>query len=902
VDGTDGAFVIPSDKSRTYISVNHKDVDTMAEWGHEVTHLALRALLDSKNPNHRQVAKVAMVSTQAAVADSVITFGVSITLQENDFISLTLGDELFQVQVNADVWGVLAGYVDGDFTNGETTDWLPLLTALAGEVDAAFAADVARDWTLDATSTSGSSGYTLTLRSSVATQDFKDYFGLTDTGPNSDAPEILSVIPLTGFDDVLGMYSVSGGVDFDDVLVNLAAAINAKTGDTGIVATVTDGELSLSKATGSFVVNGAYLSDAGVVWDTGALRAAGSTQVQISEAAFEAIAFDVAQEFTMSLDGQPYTATKGDSSTPASVMNDLRDQINTARSAATIAFSGAVAVGSKYVVVLDGVAYSYTAQTGNTWTEVLNGLVSAITNGANEPVTAAVKGTPTATEGVLALTVKSDITSYRAQAKVVASDNTETTLSVTPDIVAISHSDDNTVSVQGLRFTTHVVNTSFLVDSPTAAGVTTTALENSKVIAESLDANNQVAAKVEAGALAKQVSTLNFSGSNPDSNTIYKVTVNSTSYTAQPSAGESWASLMATLAAKVTAGGVVVATPVTGGTMQLTAVADNTAFTLRAQAEDTGISSGSSVLKPQGDYVLILPDRSPGSIGVVATGSLSVVALPTKDGETIRLGSDTGGLVVVSDLDVGSGTIYLDAAQGGIALGGAVTAGVLDVSSRDELTLTTEVEQILVDMTGSGDLTVTQTGDLLISHLQVAGGDVTFTVAGDVTFTGGSATDGTQGFFDKDGTGSVANTLTILDVIDEVVRQREHYRGNGTPNFYTSPGILANMLLVRNGVDERMFRDKSDLAAAMMVNDVISVPPMVGKQTDVEGTMYNLVGILVNPNDYTYGADKGGKTAFFDQFDIDVNQEKYLYEARTSGALTVPKAAMVFEQDSTPVA
>jgi hypothetical protein len=412
-------------------------------------------------------------------------------LQENDFISLTLGDELFQVQVNADVWGVLASYAAGNFTNGATTNWGPLLTALAGEVDAAFAADFARDWTLDATSASGSSGYTLTLRSSVATQDFKDYFGLTDTGPNSDTPEILSVIPLTGFDDVLGMYSVSAGAAFGVVLQNLANAINAKTAETGIVAAVASGELSLSKATGSFVVNGAYLSDAGVVWDTGALRAAGSTQVQISEAAFEAIAFDVAQEFTMSLDGQPYTATKGDSSTHASVMNDLRDQINTARSAATVAFSGAVAVGSKYVVVLDGLAYSYTALTGNTWTDVLNGLVSAITNGANEPVIAAVKGTPNATEGVLALTVKSG-TSYRAQAKVVASDNTETTLSVTPDIVAISHSDNNTVSVQGLRFTTHVVNTSFLVDSPTAAGVTTTALENSKVIAESLDANNQV--------------------------------------------------------------------------------------------------------------------------------------------------------------------------------------------------------------------------------------------------------------------------------------------------------------------------------------------------------------------------------------------------------------------------
>ena len=142
----------------------------------------------------------------------------------------------------------------------------------------------------------------------------------------------------------------------------------------------------------------------------------------------------------------------------------------------------------------------------------------------------------------------------------------------------------------------------------------------------------------------------------------------------------------------------------------------------------------------------------------------------------------------------------------------------------------------------------------------------------------------------------MASTLTVLDIIDQVVIEMQHYRGAGNPNFYTTPAILSQMMVVRNGIDERMFKDKKDLCAAMMVNDIIPVPPMVGLTTDVEGTTHDLVGILMNPSDYAYGANRGGELTYFQQFDIDFNQERYLYESRVSGALTVPKAALVFEQ------
>jgi hypothetical protein len=58
----------------------------------------------------------------------------------------------------------------------------------------------------------------------------------------------------------------------------------------------------------------------------------------------------------------------------------------------------------------------------------------------------------------------------------------------------------------------------------------------------------------------------------------------------------------------------------------------------------------------------------------------------------------------------------------------------------------------------------------------------------------------------------------------------------------------------------------------------------------------DLVGIIVNLKDYTVGADKGGDINFFDDFDIDYNQYKYLLETRISGALTKIRSAMVIKK------
>ena len=54
----------------------------------------------------------------------------------------------------------------------------------------------------------------------------------------------------------------------------------------------------------------------------------------------------------------------------------------------------------------------------------------------------------------------------------------------------------------------------------------------------------------------------------------------------------------------------------------------------------------------------------------------------------------------------------------------------------------------------------------------------------------------------------------------------------------------------------------------------------------------DLLGILVNLQDYSVGTDQGGDISLFDFFDIDYNQYKYLMETRISGSLTKYKAAL----------
>ena len=145
--------------------------------------------------------------------------------------------------------------------------------------------------------------------------------------------------------------------------------------------------------------------------------------------------------------------------------------------------------------------------------------------------------------------------------------------------------------------------------------------------------------------------------------------------------------------------------------------------------------------------------------------------------------------------------------------------------------------------------------------------------------------------------GIVNNDVDTDDLIDSIIRTRKYYKGTGTPNLYTSTDLLTEMLLIKDTTGRRIYKDVQELASVLRVGRIIEVELMNDAERVVDETTTNeILAIMVNPRDYTIGADKGGQVALFDDFDIDFNQYKYLIETRCSGALTKPKSAIIFER------
>lgn len=143
------------------------------------------------------------------------------------------------------------------------------------------------------------------------------------------------------------------------------------------------------------------------------------------------------------------------------------------------------------------------------------------------------------------------------------------------------------------------------------------------------------------------------------------------------------------------------------------------------------------------------------------------------------------------------------------------------------------------------------------------------------------------------------NFIYAEAVIQESLYAREQYRGSGALDFYCDPHLLNVMLLSRDRNGHRMYKDVSDLRAALNVNEIITVEQFANKTRTVGAKTKKLLGIFVNLADYQVGSTKGGEITSFNDFDIDFNQEKYLIETRLSGALTRVKSAIVLEEEVT---
>ena len=127
--------------------------------------------------------------------------------------------------------------------------------------------------------------------------------------------------------------------------------------------------------------------------------------------------------------------------------------------------------------------------------------------------------------------------------------------------------------------------------------------------------------------------------------------------------------------------------------------------------------------------------------------------------------------------------------------------------------------------------------------------------------------------------------------MDSCIRARKEYKGSGNPTLFTTEDQLTEMLLLEDTIGHKLYKSDEEVATAIRVKEIVTVEPMEGAKNAAGNAV---LGIIVNLTDYNIGADKGGETSLFDDFDIDFNQYKYLLETRCSGALTKPFSALVF--------
>lgn len=134
----------------------------------------------------------------------------------------------------------------------------------------------------------------------------------------------------------------------------------------------------------------------------------------------------------------------------------------------------------------------------------------------------------------------------------------------------------------------------------------------------------------------------------------------------------------------------------------------------------------------------------------------------------------------------------------------------------------------------------------------------------------------------------LAANVSPKDMVKGIVRARTHYRGSGKPSLFISDNTLTDIMLEEDRFGRPLYETEQALADKLRVDKIVTV--------DLFDETEDLMAIMVNLQDYTIGANKGGEITNFEDFDIDFNQNKYLSETRISGALTKPKSAIVIKR------
>ena len=132
--------------------------------------------------------------------------------------------------------------------------------------------------------------------------------------------------------------------------------------------------------------------------------------------------------------------------------------------------------------------------------------------------------------------------------------------------------------------------------------------------------------------------------------------------------------------------------------------------------------------------------------------------------------------------------------------------------------------------------------------------------------------------------------------IKACIKSRKQYKGSGNPVMFMSEDLLTDCLLIEDANQRTIYDTVEKLAAKLRVREIIAVPVMEGvTRKDKDDNEFALAALYVNLKDYNVGTDKGGELNFFDDFDIDYNQMKYLLEGRCSGSLVKPHSAVAIE-------
>ena len=145
----------------------------------------------------------------------------------------------------------------------------------------------------------------------------------------------------------------------------------------------------------------------------------------------------------------------------------------------------------------------------------------------------------------------------------------------------------------------------------------------------------------------------------------------------------------------------------------------------------------------------------------------------------------------------------------------------------------------------------------------------------------------------------LTSNSTTEQKMEAIIRARKDYKGSGRPVLFTNEDFLIDMQLLKDTTGRILYDTDDKLKAYLRVSDIVTVPVFEGLERTIgEGPTAKTVkleGLLVNLNDYNVGTDKGGAIGWYDDFDIDFNQYKYLIETRLSGALIKYHSAIVIE-------